>query len=292
MTQDRWIELDGVVNMRDCGGLPTRDGGRIRPRRLIRSDNLQDLSERDVERIVGELGVSDILDLRSETEVRVEGPTRLRHVASLTHHNYSFIGGSGSAAAGNDALAASFAALAVGTGQSLGGDVTTSPSMAGGAVRDRCAPSTGTSPAPRDAAFWSEHYLGYLGHRADAVSAALAVVATSHGATIVHCAAGKDRTGTLVALALDVAGVPHEEIIADYVLSAERLQLILGRLRASELYSFALATQTLEDQLTRPETMAAILDALDAGFGGAAGWLRTQGWSTERVAQLAARLTR
>ena len=34
----RWIELDGVVNMRDLGGLPTRDGRTTREGRLIRSD--------------------------------------------------------------------------------------------------------------------------------------------------------------------------------------------------------------------------------------------------------------
>ena len=31
----RWIELDGVVNMRDLGGLPTRDGRTTREGRLI-----------------------------------------------------------------------------------------------------------------------------------------------------------------------------------------------------------------------------------------------------------------
>ena len=42
---DRWIELDGLVNMRDLGGLPTRDGGHTASGRLIRSDNLQDLTD-------------------------------------------------------------------------------------------------------------------------------------------------------------------------------------------------------------------------------------------------------
>ena len=45
---ERWIELDGLVNMRDLGGLPTRDGGRTASGRLIRSDNLQDLTDADV----------------------------------------------------------------------------------------------------------------------------------------------------------------------------------------------------------------------------------------------------
>jgi protein tyrosine/serine phosphatase len=36
-----WIELQGAVNARDVGGLPTADGRSIRPRTLIRSANLQ-----------------------------------------------------------------------------------------------------------------------------------------------------------------------------------------------------------------------------------------------------------
>lgn len=49
----RWIDLEGVVNMRDVGGLPTRDGGRTAYGRLIRSDNLQDLTDASVTRLVG-----------------------------------------------------------------------------------------------------------------------------------------------------------------------------------------------------------------------------------------------
>ncbi|MBO0812534.1 MAG: tyrosine-protein phosphatase, partial [Microlunatus sp.] len=36
-----WIDLDGLVNLRDVGDLPTADGGRIARGRLLRSDNLQ-----------------------------------------------------------------------------------------------------------------------------------------------------------------------------------------------------------------------------------------------------------
>src|SRR5699024_8239490 len=63
-TMTRWIELDGVVNMRDLGGLPTRSGGHTLDGRLVRSDNLQDLTPHDVRRLVSEVGVTDIIDLR------------------------------------------------------------------------------------------------------------------------------------------------------------------------------------------------------------------------------------
>ena len=113
------------------------------------------------------------------------------------------------------------------------------------------------------------------------MAAALRVIADAEGATVVHCAAGKDRTGTVVAMALDVAGVPREEIVADYVLTAERIEQIIGRLMPRESYGAALAKQNLEDQLPRAESIEAILDAVHEGWGGAEGWLRDRGWSAD-----------
>ena len=49
-------------------------------------------------------------------------------------------------------------------------------------------------------------YRRYLDDRSDSVIEALRVIANSDGATIVHCAAGKDRTGTVVAMALAEVG--------------------------------------------------------------------------------------
>ncbi|MES9591600.1 tyrosine-protein phosphatase [Streptomyces sp. NPDC094045] len=60
---------------------------------------------------------------------------------------------------------------------------------------------------------------------ADAVTAA-----TEPGAILVHCAAGKDRTGLLVALLLDLAGVPADEIADDYARTAEALPRIFAAL--------------------------------------------------------------
>ena len=50
------------------------------------------------------------------------------------------------------------------------------------------------------------HYLEYVEDRPGQVVAALRTIADSEGAVLVHCAAGKDRTGVVVALALTVAG--------------------------------------------------------------------------------------
>lgn len=256
MTQ-RWIDLDGLVNMRDVGGLPTASGGRTQFGRLIRSDNLQDLTPDDVHRLVEDLGVTDIVDLRADRELRLEGPGPMREISTVAHHHHSLL-------------------------------------------RERTEESSehvaqralGTTPRRvHDADFWARNYLGYLEHRPDSVSGALSAIATATGAAVVHCAAGKDRTGTVVAMALDVAGVTHAEIAADYALTQERLAAIIERLAKRPSYGEALATQSLADQTPHAESALALLTAVSDGWGGAAGWLREQGWSTAEVDQLRARLT-
>ena len=72
--QPDWIDLDGTANTRDVGGLPTIDGGHTASRRLLRSDNLQDLSPEDVRRLVDDYGVRTVADLRADIEIRAGGP--------------------------------------------------------------------------------------------------------------------------------------------------------------------------------------------------------------------------
>ena len=129
-----------------------------------------------MQHLVDELGVTDIVDLRTDAELHAEGPGPLVEVESLTHHHHSLI----AEKRDDDADAVAAKALAV-------------------PWKDE--------QRKRDARFWADHYLGYLSARPDSVSAALHVVADAEGAAVVHCAAGKDRTGTVVAMALDVAGV-------------------------------------------------------------------------------------
>ncbi|WP_245627224.1 tyrosine-protein phosphatase [Kribbia dieselivorans] len=250
MSNERWIQLDGVVNMRDLGGLPTRESGVTAPRRLIRSDNLQDLSAADVRRLIDELGVTDIVDLRSQLEYHTTGPGPLRATA-LRHHHHSFL-------------------------RDDTHDVTAAEALA---LKPRFGPGDGD----RTEDYWSRHYLGYLRGRPDSVSAALEVIATSEGATVVHCAAGKDRTGTVIGLALDVAGVPAEEIIADYVASAQRIEQIIERLMHVPPYNTALQRRSIAEQTPQPPAMEAILSYLHTEYQGAGGWLVAHGWTEEQV---------
>ncbi|HEY7717776.1 MAG TPA: tyrosine-protein phosphatase [Pedococcus sp.] len=262
MSSIGWLDLDGVVNMRDVGGLPTRDGGTTRSGRLLRSDNLQDLSPDDIRHLVDVIGVSDIVDLRSNAEYHVEGPGPLTRT-DLTHHRHSLFRDDETEVSVEDAL-----------------------------VLPWQREDTRERLRSHDEDYWASHYLGYLADRPDSVAAALEVVATATGATVVHCAAGKDRTGTVVGIALAVAGVPEEHIVADYVATAERIERIVERLSTRPAYADNLRGRPLDDHLPRPETMTRILEVLEQRHGGAEGWLVGQGWSEEQVERLRARLTR
>ncbi len=89
---ERTIDLEGCVNFRDLGGYPTRDGRRLRWRRLFRSDALHALTPQDVAHLRDELALSDIVDLRSSFELEAEGRGPLRDEAIGFHHAPLFDG--------------------------------------------------------------------------------------------------------------------------------------------------------------------------------------------------------
>jgi protein-tyrosine phosphatase len=67
-------------------------------------------------------------------------------------------------------------------------------------------------------------YLHWLDDSGDAFADAVHALARPGALpALVHCTAGKDRTGVLVAMVLDVLGVGEKAIVADYLISNERL---------------------------------------------------------------------
>ena len=120
--------------------------------------------------------------------------------------------------------------------------------------------------------------------------AALRSIAHAPGAALVNCAAGKDRTGVVVAMALTVVGVRREAVIADYAASAERMEAILARLRSSRTYASDVDSVPAAEQAPRPQTMAAFLGQLDVRHGGAQGWLAERGFGPSDVSSLRAKL--
>jgi protein-tyrosine phosphatase len=252
-----WIELDGAVNVRDLGDLPTEDGHKTARASLLRADNLQELSPADVTKLVRDLGVTTVVDLRSTNEVTAEGPAPLDTVAGVRHAHHPVLPEVG---ANTDVVADALLA------------------------RDRLD----RSRYPDDPV--CGHYLGYLEDRPDQVVGALRTIAHAEGAAVVHCAAGKDRTGVVVALALTVAGVPAQAVAADYAATAERTEAIVARLARSRLYVRDITSKPADLHRPRQETMTAFLEQMDARYGGVASWLTDNGLSPEDLDALRVKL--
>jgi protein tyrosine/serine phosphatase len=122
------------------------------------------------------------------------------------------------------------------------------------------------------------------------VLAALRTVARAPGAALVHCAAGKDRTGTVVALALSVADADRQAIVDDYAASSERVEGVIGRLMASSTYAENLEGRPMSSHLSHPETMISFLRYIDNTFGSVLQMLIKMGWTDDDTDQLRAKL--
>ena len=151
------------------------------------------------------------------------------------------------------------------------------------------------------------NYRGYLAHRPENVLAAVRLLTEDDaGPALVHCAAGKDRTGVFCALVSDAVGVSRDAVVEDYAMSNDRLLRVLQRGVGAE---YDIDPAEIELYRCPPEVMTALMSGLDeesgpngagpigavpngAGPNGAgAGWLRRHGMAESELVTLRARLT-
>jgi protein-tyrosine phosphatase len=137
----------------------------------------------------------------------------------------------------------------------------------------------------------SARYLWYLEVGGAALAGALTLLGEPANYPLVfHCAAGKDRTGVLAALVLDLLGVDTEVIVADYLITADRMELILGRYRSDPAFESRMATVPASRFGVEATTMERFLDVLHQRFGGAEGWATASGVPPASIARMRALL--
>ncbi|HUY59609.1 MAG TPA: tyrosine-protein phosphatase [Solirubrobacteraceae bacterium] len=246
-----WIELDGAVNTRA-----------VVPGALLRSDNLQGLSARDVQRLVEDQRLEVVIDLRTDVEVVLEGPGPLTAEPRVRIEHHSLYPSHGNTDLDAETIKP--------------GTRPWGPSSRRDAYPDE-------TPVVRS-------YLGYIHNRPDSVVAAVRVIARADGAVLVHCAAGKDRTGVVVAFALDAAGVSRETIVDDYLATGERIVEIIGRLCSSETYRAELEGHDPQKHAPVPGTIERVLELVDEQAGGPAAWLSANGLDDADLERLRERL--
>jgi protein-tyrosine phosphatase len=109
---------------------------------------------------------------------------------------------------------------------------------------------------------------------------------------LVHCTAGKDRTGVIVALLLGAVNVPAETIVADYAVSAENLRGEFTEATRQRVVAAGLDWERYQRLLMSPaEFMQDMLAHLDTRYGGIQPYLRAIGIDGEELAILRDMLT-
>jgi protein-tyrosine phosphatase len=131
-------------------------------------------------------------------------------------------------------------------------------------------------------------YRVILEQRQEQLRQALATLAAPGGLpALVHCTAGKDRTGLIVALVLGLVGVSTTTIVEDYALSAQYLAgtyLEEARQRAEQ---YGISWEWFQHQvICPPEFMHATLQYLEERYGGIAAYVRAIGLSDMQCLRL------
>ncbi len=133
-------------------------------------------------------------------------------------------------------------------------------------------------------------YRGSVDRNASAIVEAITAIAEAPpGAVLVHCVAGKDRTGIVIALVLRLLGVPEGVVVDDYARSEAGLTATF----AAELEAIpdeAERARWQSRQHSRPDTMRDLLRHLDDRHGGVAAYLEAAGLEQRTLDQLSGRL--
>ncbi|MEC3997984.1 tyrosine-protein phosphatase [Actinacidiphila sp. DG2A-62] len=187
--------MTGVRNFRDVGGLPTEDGRRVRPGLLFRSGHLAHATEDDAAYLAG-LGLHTVFDFRNRDDIALEGPdTALPGTRNLNLPLSDPAEG---------AQGAGFWSIV------RNGDVA--------ALRELLGEG-------RAAARMTAAYRALVLERTGEHGRVLAMLADDGdpaAPALMHCAAGKDRAGTTMAIVLLALGVRRSAIEEDYLASNAR----------------------------------------------------------------------
>lgn len=180
--EDRVLAMAGIHNFRDYGGYAAR-AGRLRRGVLWRSGQHSDATEQDLAR-VHDLGLATVIDLRGDSERR--GSPCLRHpefAAQVVFH----------------------------PGETV--------SAGGFAAHEEAARGVQTAEEARAAMNRVYASLPFRAVLVGAFRLFFQTQATCPDPTLLHCLAGKDRTGIAVALLHSLLGVHHDDLMADYLLT-------------------------------------------------------------------------
>lgn len=179
----QFLPVEGVRNFRDFGGYKGKDGASVKRGHLYRSANYATITQEGLDQFI-QTGIKIVVDLRRGAEREIS-PNQLQTTQVETI----------------------FSPLGDGDG------ITLAPHLQfikdGNLSVERCHEHMLSSY--RRIPWEPQHHATF--------SQTFARLANGDSPVVIHCAAGKDRTGILCGLILHVLGVHHDDIMHDYLLT-------------------------------------------------------------------------
>ena len=133
-------------------------------------------------------------------------------------------------------------------------------------------------------------YIDVIQHDPKIFAEIFRVLIHADDATWFYCRVGNVRSGIVAAILLDCVGVPHNEIVTDYMRTALYVAPIMQIMRQEGLGN---ASQELFDVALwpRPENIQVLLYFLRQRYGGSAGYLQDAGITSDELKQLQVKFT-
>lgn len=257
---DGHIELEGLPNTRDVGGIPAADGRYVKHARLLRSGALDQATDRDLEVLLDDFDVRTVIDLRTEEE-RKEHPDPEDGLMGVRFVDAPVLSTSMFGVTREGGMMQTIKALRA---------LQKNPASIMEEVYERMMLDEQSQQG--FARFFDE------------------VLATEEGAVLWHCTIGKDRAGLAAALLLHVLGVSRADIERDYLVTNRYVQSETQSIMDS-LSSFGLGGK-LDKSIhiinsADPRFLHAAFDAVDREYGGLDAYVRDRlGVSDEKRAAL------
>lgn len=240
------LPFDGCHNFRMVAGWRTAGGQAVVPGRLFRSDGLDRLSDADHQRL-RPLGIGRVIDLRAAPEI-ARAPSRWPDDARPR----VWSGAESAAEADINGLM-------------------TREGLAADAFRQAMLNVYGR---------FADDLAEAVQHAADAL------LDPAGGAVLIHCTAGKDRTGFVIASLLHAIGIQAADVQADYLLTNASFATACqrfnrdGRLDAVEARAPGAVAALVG---VHPEYLAAAQAAQVAACGSIDGWLQQRAGIDETI---------
>ncbi|KUO53864.1 MAG: protein tyrosine phosphatase [Sphingomonadales bacterium BRH_c42] len=232
MIRDPFLKTDGIHNFRDYGGYPAAGGGRVKTGLLFRSGQHFDASGNDLAAIEA-LDIRTIIDLRGASE-RASFPCR-RH----------------------EAFSGEVIAYEGETTSSPPHEAAGEAGMSAERARQRMVTVFRRMPEnPAMIAMFARF---------------LAAIDERDGGSLIHCFAGKDRTGIAATLLLHVLGVHRDDLVEEFLLTNRAPSIEV--LKAQTLPRIEAIYGTLEDEAVRnllgvrPEYVETFITTVEAAHG-------------------------